>query len=53
VAVKLLQTACSSASRELESFRQEARVLADLRHTNIVALLAACTGGWLSCASGG
>ncbi|KAL4443548.1 hypothetical protein ABPG75_011285 [Micractinium tetrahymenae] len=43
VAVKVLQTACGSRSRELESFRQEARVLAGLRHPHIVCLLAACT----------
>ncbi len=46
VAVKVLQTACGAASRELDSFRQEARVLAQLQHPNIVCLLAACTGGW-------
>ena len=50
VAVKVLQTACGSRSRELESFRLEARVLAGLRHPNIVALLAACTGGRPGCA---
>jgi hypothetical protein len=49
VAVKVLQTACGSRSRELESFRLEARVLAGLRHPNIVALLAACTGGRAGC----
>ncbi|PRW56562.1 serine threonine- kinase CTR1-like isoform X1 [Chlorella sorokiniana] len=43
VAVKVLQTACGAASRELESFRQEARVLAQLQHPNIVCFLAACT----------
>lgn len=47
VAVKVLQTACGSRSRELQSFRQEARVLAGLRHPHIVCLLAACTGGRL------
>ncbi|PSC72410.1 Serine threonine-kinase CTR1 [Micractinium conductrix] len=43
VAVKVLQTTCGAASRELASFRTEARVLADLRHPNIACLLAACT----------
>lgn len=52
VAVKVLQTACGSRSRELESFRQEARVLAGLRHPNIVCLLAACTGAWGGLAAG-
>lgn len=46
VAVKVLQTACGSSSRELESFRQEARVLSSLKHPNIVCFLAACTGEW-------
>jgi serine/threonine protein kinase len=44
VAVKVLQTSCEVRSRELDSFKQEARVLAGLRHPNIVSLLAACTG---------
>lgn len=44
VAVKVLQTACGAASRELESFRQEALVLEKLQHPNIVCLLAACMG---------
>ncbi|KAI3428099.1 hypothetical protein D9Q98_006482 [Chlorella vulgaris] len=43
VAVKVLQTSCEVRSRELDSFKQEARVLAGLRHPNIVSLLAACT----------
>ena len=47
VAVKVLQTAAAPRSRELESFKQEAKVLAGLRHPNIVALLAACTGAAL------
>lgn len=44
MAVKVLQTSCEVRSRELDSFKQEARVLAGLRHPNIVSLLAACTG---------
>ena len=43
VAVKVLQTAYSSNSRELDSFRQEIAVLSGLRHPNIIAFLAACT----------
>ena len=43
VAVKVLQTAYASDSREMDSFRQEIAVLSGLRHPNIVAFLAACT----------
>lgn len=43
VAVKVLQTAYASNSREMDSFRQEIAVLSGLRHPNIVAFLAACT----------
>jgi serine/threonine protein kinase len=43
VAVKVLQTACASSSKELASFRQEVSVLSRLRHPNIIAFLAACT----------
>lgn len=43
VAVKVLQTACASSSKELDSFRQEVAVLSRLRHPNIIAFLAACT----------
>lgn len=43
VAVKVLQTAYTSNSRELDSFRQEIAVLSGLRHPNIIAFLAACT----------
>lgn len=43
VAVKVLQTACTSTSKELASFRQEVAVLSRLRHPNIIAFLAACT----------
>jgi serine/threonine protein kinase len=43
VAVKVLQTACASSSKELASFRQEVSVLSRLRHPHIIAFLAACT----------
>ena len=43
VAVKVLQTAYATDSREMDSFRQEIAVLSGLRHPNIVAFLAACT----------
>ena len=43
VAVKVLQTACTSGSKELASFRHEVAVLSRLRHPNIIAFLAACT----------
>jgi len=43
VAVKVLQTAYTSNSREMDSFRQEIAVLSRLRHPNIIAFLAACT----------
>lgn len=43
VAVKVLQTACATSSKELDSFRQEVAVLSRLRHPNIIAFLAACT----------
>lgn len=48
VAVKVLQTPCNASSRELESFRVEARLLSNLQHPHIVCLLAACMGapGW-------
>lgn len=44
VAVKVLQTSCHANSRELESFRLEARLLSNLQHPHIVSLLAACMG---------
>eukprot|EP00890_Picochlorum_soloecismus_P004714 jgi/Picsp_1/5243/NSC_02606-R1_protein len=40
---KVLQTAYTSNSREMDSFRQEITVLSRLRHPNIIAFLAACT----------
>lgn len=43
VAVKVLHTPYASASKELDSFRQEIAVLSRLRHPNIIAFLAACT----------
>lgn len=43
VAVKVLQTACASTNKELQSFQQEVAVLSRLRHPNIIAFLAACT----------
>lgn len=43
VAVKVLQTACSTDSKELQSFRQEVAVLSRIRHPRIIAFLAACT----------
>ena len=43
MAVKVLQTAYATDSREMDSFRQEIAVLSGLRHPNIVAFLAACT----------
>ena len=43
VAVKVLQTACTSKSKELASFQSEVAVLSTLRHPHIIAFLAACT----------
>ena len=43
VAVKVMQTSCSTSSKELNSFRQEVAFLSRVRHPNIIAFYAACT----------